>query len=163
MAPLQATRLASNRSAAVCANGGWWAGEVLRGVHGGASSPVGFEHQHPGRQSVFLSIYRNDPRPRNPGMITSASTVDAPPGHGDQDYARCHNEHPHGGAQQPEAYDEHGSSRGCVLGAQEDQQCLCERERDRGRPRLHFLREILDAVFYTARSGCAWRLFAQFF
>jgi len=27
-----------------------------------------------------------------------------------------------------------------------------------GRPRLHDLREILDAVFYVLRSGCAWRL-----
>ena len=27
-----------------------------------------------------------------------------------------------------------------------------------GRPRLHALREILDAVFYILRSGCAWRL-----
>jgi putative transposase len=27
-----------------------------------------------------------------------------------------------------------------------------------GRPRIHPLREILDAVFYVLRSGCAWRL-----
>lgn len=27
-----------------------------------------------------------------------------------------------------------------------------------GRPRAHSLREILDAVFYIVRSGCAWRL-----
>ena len=27
-----------------------------------------------------------------------------------------------------------------------------------GRPRLHPLREILDAVFYIVRGGCAWRL-----
>jgi putative transposase len=27
-----------------------------------------------------------------------------------------------------------------------------------GRPRLHSLREILNAIFYIARSGCAWRL-----
>jgi putative transposase len=27
-----------------------------------------------------------------------------------------------------------------------------------GRPRLHALREVLDAVFYIVRSGCAWRL-----
>lgn len=27
-----------------------------------------------------------------------------------------------------------------------------------GRPRLHNLREILDAIFYILRSGCAWRL-----
>ena len=27
-----------------------------------------------------------------------------------------------------------------------------------GRPRTHSLREILDAIFYMVRSGCAWRL-----
>src|ERR671916_80251 len=27
-----------------------------------------------------------------------------------------------------------------------------------GRPRLHSLREVLNAIFYVARSGCAWRL-----
>jgi putative transposase len=27
-----------------------------------------------------------------------------------------------------------------------------------GRPRLHSMREILDAVFYVLRSGCPWRL-----
>src|ERR671932_274453 len=27
-----------------------------------------------------------------------------------------------------------------------------------GRPRMHSLREILNAVFYVLRSGCAWRL-----
>jgi putative transposase len=27
-----------------------------------------------------------------------------------------------------------------------------------GRPRLYALREILDAIFYVLRSGCAWRL-----
>jgi putative transposase len=27
-----------------------------------------------------------------------------------------------------------------------------------GRPRIHSVREILDAVFYIVRSGCAWRL-----
>ena len=27
-----------------------------------------------------------------------------------------------------------------------------------GRPRLHALREITDAIFYILRSGCAWRL-----
>jgi putative transposase len=26
------------------------------------------------------------------------------------------------------------------------------------RPRLHTLREVLDAIFYILRSGCAWRL-----
>ncbi len=28
----------------------------------------------------------------------------------------------------------------------------------RGRPRIHALREVLNAVFYVLRSGCAWRL-----
>jgi putative transposase len=28
----------------------------------------------------------------------------------------------------------------------------------RGRPRIHSLREILDAIFYVLRSGCQWRL-----
>jgi putative transposase len=27
-----------------------------------------------------------------------------------------------------------------------------------GRPRLHTLREIIDAIFYVVRGGCAWRL-----
>jgi putative transposase len=27
-----------------------------------------------------------------------------------------------------------------------------------GRPRVYPLREILDAIFYVLRSGCAWRL-----
>src|SRR5215204_650236 len=27
-----------------------------------------------------------------------------------------------------------------------------------GRPRVHPLREILNAIFYIVRSGCAWRL-----
>ena len=27
-----------------------------------------------------------------------------------------------------------------------------------GRPRLHPLREVLNAIFYVVRSGCAWRL-----
>src|SRR5215208_886009 len=27
-----------------------------------------------------------------------------------------------------------------------------------GRPRRHSLREILDAIFYMVKSGCAWRL-----
>ena len=27
-----------------------------------------------------------------------------------------------------------------------------------GRPRIHPLREIVDAVFYIVKSGCAWRL-----
>src|SRR5918998_4691995 len=28
----------------------------------------------------------------------------------------------------------------------------------RGRPRIHSLRRVLDAIFYVLRSGCAWRL-----
>src|SRR5215216_4570452 len=28
----------------------------------------------------------------------------------------------------------------------------------RGRPRIHSLRRVLNAVFYVLRSGCAWRL-----
>jgi transposase len=28
-----------------------------------------------------------------------------------------------------------------------------------GRPKVNTAREILDAVFYIVRSGCAWRLF----
>src|SRR3712207_2138014 len=27
-----------------------------------------------------------------------------------------------------------------------------------GRPRVHPLREVLNAIFYIVRSGCAWRL-----
>jgi putative transposase len=27
-----------------------------------------------------------------------------------------------------------------------------------GRPRMHDLREILNAVFYVLKSGCQWRL-----
>ncbi len=30
--------------------------------------------------------------------------------------------------------------------------------RSPGRPRVHTLREILNAIFYIVRSGCAWRL-----
>ena len=33
----------------------------------------------------------------------------------------------------------------------------------RGRPRLHGLREILDAVFYVLKSGCPWRLLPKDF
>src|SRR5919199_2473005 len=29
---------------------------------------------------------------------------------------------------------------------------------NQGRPRLHSLREILNAIFYVVRSGCSWRL-----
>ena len=32
-----------------------------------------------------------------------------------------------------------------------------------GRPRLHTLREILDAIFYVVRGGCAWRLLPNYF
>ena len=31
-------------------------------------------------------------------------------------------------------------------------------ENPRGRPREHPVREILDAIFYVIRGGCAWRL-----
>jgi putative transposase len=33
----------------------------------------------------------------------------------------------------------------------------------RGRPRLHGLRAILDAVFYVLKSGCPWRLLPRDF
>lgn len=33
--------------------------------------------------------------------------------------------------------------------------------RPRGRPRTHAWREILNAIFYIMRSGCAWRLLAH--
>src|SRR5215216_2009273 len=29
---------------------------------------------------------------------------------------------------------------------------------EHGRPRIHSLREILDAIFYVVRSGCQWRM-----
>ena len=32
------------------------------------------------------------------------------------------------------------------------------RSKLRGRPRVHGLREIFNAIFYVVRSGCAWRL-----
>src|SRR5215207_8262089 len=32
-----------------------------------------------------------------------------------------------------------------------------------GRPRVYPLREILNAIFYIVRSGCAWRLLAHDF
>jgi putative transposase len=32
------------------------------------------------------------------------------------------------------------------------------RPKGQGRPRIHSLREILDAIFYVLRSGCQWRL-----
>jgi hypothetical protein len=30
--------------------------------------------------------------------------------------------------------------------------------KEHGRPRIHSLREILDAIFYVLRSGCQWRM-----
>src|ERR671937_600727 len=33
----------------------------------------------------------------------------------------------------------------------------------RGRPRVHPLRRILNAIFYLVRSGCAWRLLPREF
>jgi putative transposase len=33
----------------------------------------------------------------------------------------------------------------------------------RGRPKIHSLRHVLDAVFYILRSGCAWRLLPREF
>jgi transposase len=30
--------------------------------------------------------------------------------------------------------------------------------KDTGRPKTHSVREILDAIFYIVRGGCAWRL-----
>ena len=32
-----------------------------------------------------------------------------------------------------------------------------------GRPKMHTTREILNAVFYIVRGGCAWRLLAHDF
>jgi Putative transposase of IS4/5 family (DUF4096) len=32
-----------------------------------------------------------------------------------------------------------------------------------GRPRIHSLREIVNAIFYLVRSGCAWRLLPREF
>jgi len=34
---------------------------------------------------------------------------------------------------------------------------LSRRVSRRGRPRIHPLRRILDAIFYVLRTGCAWR------
>ena len=35
--------------------------------------------------------------------------------------------------------------------------------KERGRPRIHGSRHLLDAVFYILRSGCAWRLLPREF
>ena len=35
--------------------------------------------------------------------------------------------------------------------------------KERGRPRVHSWRHILDAIFYVLRSGCAWRLLPRDF
>lgn len=35
---------------------------------------------------------------------------------------------------------------------------LVPRAKPGGRPRAHQTRELLDAIFYVLRSGCAWRL-----
>jgi putative transposase len=37
------------------------------------------------------------------------------------------------------------------------------KKRGRGRPRIHSLREILDAIFYVLKSGCPWRLLPRCF
>ena len=37
------------------------------------------------------------------------------------------------------------------------------KKQGRGRPRIHSLREILDAVFYLLKSGCPWRLLPRDF
>jgi len=44
--------------------------------------------------------------------------------------------------------------------------CICPHLPEpagRGRPRLHSLRAILDAVFYVLKSGCPWRLLPKEF
>ena len=35
--------------------------------------------------------------------------------------------------------------------------------KERGRPRLHSPREILNAVFYVLKSGCQWRMLPRDF
>ena len=37
------------------------------------------------------------------------------------------------------------------------------KKRGRGRPRIHNLRDILDAIFYILKSGCPWRLLPRCF
>jgi putative transposase len=47
------------------------------------------------------------------------------------------------------------------LSADADWSCLAGHlpaPKAEGRPRLHGLREITDAIFYVLKSGCAWRL-----
>ncbi len=38
------------------------------------------------------------------------------------------------------------------------QELTLEQKRKGGRPRVHSLREIINALLYIARTGCAWRL-----
>src|SRR5918992_2564289 len=48
----------------------------------------------------------------------------------------------------------------------EEWRCICPHLPEpsgRGRPRLHGLRAILDAVFYVLKSGCPWRLLPKDF
>jgi putative transposase len=48
----------------------------------------------------------------------------------------------------------------------EEWRCICPHLPEpsgRGRPRLHGLRAILDAVFYILKSGCPWRLLPRDF
>jgi putative transposase len=40
---------------------------------------------------------------------------------------------------------------------------LVEAPNKRGRPKTHSSREILNAVFYVLKSGCAWRLLPRDF
>ncbi len=37
------------------------------------------------------------------------------------------------------------------------------KKRGRGRPKIHSLRDILDAIFYVLKSGCPWRLLPRCF
>ena len=37
------------------------------------------------------------------------------------------------------------------------------KKQGRGRPRIHSLRDILDAIFYLLKSGCPWRLLPRDF
>jgi len=40
---------------------------------------------------------------------------------------------------------------------------LVEAPNERGRPKTHSSREILNAIFYVLKSGCAWRLLTRDF